>query len=228
MEVQKRVRTISGGKRNQFLLTTPSTGRKITLVFNRKIWWFTEAVAPTVIATLDIMKYSFSQILAAILCFAMFVFVSKHIYRSLVPDKKTKKKPTYDHNDELVTVANFDLAFDAERAKSLLESYDLNAFVMDSNVIGLNQALTWAAGGVRLQAPLRQASQAQKVLHESGFQSLTDLKNYHHCPNCQSTNITCHGLTKLQMLTAVLFFGALLLFLKRDYSCNVCHHDWSS
>lgn len=130
--------------------------------------------------------------------------------------------------DNLVTVATFDLAFDAERAKSLLESHEVNAFVFDSNVIGLNQTLTWAAGGVRLKVPSREVGRALETLRDSGFTSLTDSRNLHRCPKCKSTNIRRHGLSRLEQILAVLALGALLLFYKRDFTCEDCHHEWRS
>jgi len=147
--------------------------------------------------------------------------------RPELPSKKPKKvkQPA---QDNLATVATFDLVFDAERAKSILEASSIAAYVMDANVIGLNQALTWAAGGVRLQVSQADYSRAQTALKESGFTSLTDNRSLHRCPECQSTNISTLGLNRWQTVLAVLMLGALLLFLKRDLVCNDCNHQWSS
>ena len=142
------------------------------------------------------------------------------------PIAEIQPKETY--TDTLVTVASFDLAFDAERAKALLDSYQMNAFVFDSNVIGLNQALTWAAGGVRLKVPSRDSDRALEILKDSGFTSLTEDRNLHRCPKCKSTNIRRHGLSRLEQVLAVLALGALLLFFKRDFSCKDCRHEWRS
>jgi hypothetical protein len=151
---------------------------------------------------------------------------------ALVPDppeaelKSSKKvKKTI---DSLTTIAKFDLAFDAERAKSVLESEGIRSFVLDGNLIGLNQTLTWAAGGVRLQVSSKDAVQAEKILLDSGFKSLTDDRHFARCPSCNSRNIEREGLSRLEMVLAVLFLGALLLFLRRDFTCLDCGHTWSS
>ncbi len=115
--------------------------------------------------------------------------------RPELPSEKPKKAKAV-VQDNLVTVVTFDLAFDAERAKSILESASVPAYVMDANVIGLNQALTWAAGGVRLQVAQADFSRAQNVLKESGFTSLTENRSLHKCPECQSTNISTIGLSR--------------------------------
>lgn len=177
------------------------------------------------------MLFSVQQLIAAALCLGMVFYIVRY-FCALKANEETpgvnQKTPVFNPNDDLVTIATFDLAFDAECAKSVLEANAIHAFVMDTAVISLNQTLTWAAGGVRLQVPLKHASLAQSVLSESGFTALIDIRNHHHCPDCQSTNITCRGLTKWQMALAVLFLGALLLFLKRDFHCNDCQLKWSS
>lgn len=130
--------------------------------------------------------------------------------------------------DTLVTVASFDLALDAERAKSILDSFEVSSFVFDSSVICLNQTLTWAAGGVRLKVPSREANRAREILKDSGFTSLTEGRSLHRCPKCKSTNIRRHGLSRTEQVLAVLALGALLLFFKRDFTCKDCHHEWRS
>jgi len=131
-------------------------------------------------------------------------------------------------NDDLATIATFDLAFDAERARSILDADGIKSFVLDGNVIGLNQTLTWAAGGVRLQVLSRDLPKAQNLLSGSGFNSLTDGRYFSYCPSCGSRRIKREGLSKLEMIFAVLLFGALLLYLKRDFACLDCHHEWRS
>lgn len=177
------------------------------------------------------MDDSFNQIFAATLCVGMIFYIARHLYKASNRDQskiRLRIKPVYDLSNDLTTISSFDLAFDAARAKSFLDNSGINSFVMDANVIALNQTLTWALGGVRLQVALKDASEAERILQESGFTSLTDLKNYHHCPACMSSNISCYGFTKIHIIAAVALFGALLLFFKRDYNCNNCQHEWRS
>ena len=114
----------------------------------------------------------------------------------------------------------------AERAKAFLDAENILAFVLDSNLIGINQTLTWAAGGVRLQVPSSEAERAVDVLRNSGFIDQNDHLSFNTCPACGSRNIKHHGFTKLEMILSVLVLGALMLFLKREHTCVDCGHTW--
>ena len=66
-------------------------------------------------------------------------------------------------NDQLVTIATFDNSFAAESAKALLESSQIETFLLNSHASSIRPSLA-LHGGVRLQVLQSQAEDAIAIL----------------------------------------------------------------
>jgi hypothetical protein len=66
-----------------------------------------------------------------------------------------------------VTVERFPDAIAAELARAKLESAGIGAYLADDLTVSIDWQLTTAIGGIRLQVPHEQASEARAVLRES-------------------------------------------------------------
>jgi hypothetical protein len=66
--------------------------------------------------------------------------------------------------EQLVTVGSFGTAFEANLAKGELEANDIDAILMDDNMVNVNQLLTNFFGGVKLQVAESEAEEARRIL----------------------------------------------------------------
>jgi predicted RNA-binding Zn-ribbon protein involved in translation (DUF1610 family) len=128
--------------------------------------------------------------------------------------------------DRLVTIARYSTPFEANMAKSMLESAGIPAFVADEYTIGINWLYSNALGGVKLQVPESFASEALDLLsfeddHAAGNQIADD----YTCPRCGSGNIEVLSDKRGSFLTWVLLGLPALLSTKKK-KCRDCGFRW--
>lgn len=54
----------------------------------------------------------------------------------------------------------------------------------------------------------------------------SDDASYRRCPACNSVNVKAHPLPHNRALLSVFTLGLALAFLKRDWHCTKCGHEW--
>ena len=69
-------------------------------------------------------------------------------------------------DDELVTVATFQLPAQAAMAKNRLESADIAAVVTDAEVVAMDWLLAPAVGGIKVQVRAADAGRAAALIEE--------------------------------------------------------------
>ena len=72
-------------------------------------------------------------------------------------------------DDDLVVVARFPLAFEAQIAQARLEASGIPAFLENANVVNADWLLSNAVGGVALLVPNSMALEAATVLASPGL-----------------------------------------------------------
>jgi hypothetical protein len=127
--------------------------------------------------------------------------------------------------EKLVTIGRYSTPFEANMAKSQLESAGIPAFVADEYTIGMNWLYSNALGGVKVQVPESLASEAQELL-ASEFESpaANDLVEA-TCPRCGGKNIEYFLDRRAGFLTWV-FLGIPLLFPSEKKKCVDCGYHW--
>jgi len=131
-----------------------------------------------------------------------------------------------DMADKLVTIATFSTPFDANMAKSVLESADIPVFIADEYTIGINWLYSNALGGVKVQVPESVACEARGILALQTEQPATDeLSATDTCPQCGSKN-TEDFMDKRRSFFTWLLLGIPLLLPSEKKRCRNCWHSW--
>jgi hypothetical protein len=128
--------------------------------------------------------------------------------------------------DKLVTVARYSMPYEANLAKSILDSAGIPAFVADEFTIGMNWLYSNALGGVKLQVPESLAFDAQELLvAEIESQATEELTAVLACPQCGSKN-TDDFLDKRGSFLTWVLLGLPLLLPSKKKVCRDCDYRW--
>src|SRR5262249_18282199 len=79
-----------------------------------------------------------------------------------------------DRADDLVTVATFRFAHEAEFGKLRLEAAGVTAFIADAETVAMDWLLGNAIGNIKLQVPRSRAEEAATILAEAPERERTD------------------------------------------------------
>lgn len=136
-----------------------------------------------------------------------------------------------------VTLITFVYPHEAHLAKNILESEGITVFIQDELTVQVNNFLSNAVGGVKLQVPEEEAVQAFDILKEAGYIQEQQEKKEEKmesfsaefrkvCPYCRSENVSG---VKRHGLGSMLFSICLLIpspFFRRSYHCFDCQKEW--
>ena len=128
--------------------------------------------------------------------------------------------------DKLVTIATFSTPFDANMAKSVLESAGIPVFIADEYTIGMNWLYSNALGGVKVQVPESVACEAREILALQTEQPAPDkLSETDTCPQCGSRS-TEDFQDKRGSFFTWLLLGIPLLLPSEKKRCHNCGQSW--
>ena len=140
---------------------------------------------------------------------------------------------------KLITVANFYYLNEAYPFKTLLENEGIPCFLPDEQTMNALPFHGIALGGVRLQVEEEHAEKAIEMLKEHGFEnthlqapSVFNEKKAGYspvdniCPNCDHRGVYMKKLSFRQIVLSLLIIP--IIFLKREYYCNNCQHQWQN
>ena len=130
---------------------------------------------------------------------------------------------------KLVTVASYSLAHEVHLAKSLLESKEIDVFILDEHIVGMNWLYSNAVGGVKVQVPEADLDKAKQVLasiENIKADRISEEDEKETCPKCSSENISFVSLGKKAAFLTWALLGIPLFFVRRRTNCNNCGYVW--
>lgn len=143
------------------------------------------------------------------------------------------KKNEVSPKEKWTTIARFSALWEAELAKSFLESQGIQCRLRDQYLIGMNLFYSQALGGVRLDVLSDQSEKAAEWL-QAADQNQLALKEGESgeglfCPQCQSLNTEMVPSRSKGLALILLFlFNIPFPFLARDHwKCRDCQKQWS-
>jgi hypothetical protein len=135
-----------------------------------------------------------------------------------------------DHNfQNLVILRNFTDVRDADLARSVLDSAEIECFLFDENVIRMDWLWSNLLGGVKLVAKEVDAADALGLLDQTPTEKfhVTGIGEYEQprCPQCDSLDVSFGGNGKrLSYITIAL--GVPLPVARSGWKCDSCGLKW--
>lgn len=130
----------------------------------------------------------------------------------------------------LVPVRWYDDPMEAHLARCLLENEGIEAFVHDEHIIGLNRALSYALGQVKLKVHETDRTRALEVLDITEHRPYLDEDGHPFtCTACGSSDLE-GGVLKPGSVSGLLNWALALLFavyplsVDRHMRCRTCGH----
>ncbi len=113
--------------------------------------------------------------------------------------------------------------------KSILDSADIECFILDENTIRMDWLWSNLLGGFKICVRKADADAAsglleQRVLAEVDVEGVGEYKQP-RCPKCQSLDISFEGLNKPVAYTSVLL-GVPVPLKRPHWKCHSCGHQW--
>lgn len=126
----------------------------------------------------------------------------------------------------LVAVASFSYPYEAQIAKSNLESAGIPAYVADENTINMQWLYSNALGGVRVMVAERDFNQAQALLAKDFTDALAAEVQIDEilCPKCNSKDLEPYSKGKRPAFLAFLLIDFPLFRVRHGYQCKTCGH----
>jgi len=145
------------------------------------------------------------------------------------------------HPSDLTVAASFTYPYEADFAKALLESHDVDAWVLDGHQIQTRWHFSGALGGVKVSVRREDLVHAKQILAEDRSEQLETIPESalpahpdEVCPSCGGTNVISFmrnsrisGRTWLGLLISLLItFIVPLRTVKEDWRCRTCSWEW--
>ncbi len=132
----------------------------------------------------------------------------------------------------LITLMIFDFAINAHLAKAKLASENIDSYLFDENVVGLNPLYSIALGGIKLKVKEKDYDRASEVIANTLSAAITDENGeILKCTICQSQEFY-HNYNSMKGIKG--FLSMVLSFLLSTYpiyyksvnKCKICGHEF--
>lgn len=144
------------------------------------------------------------------------------------------------NDDKIVVYETFMDPINANIVKGLLDSYGIECFLSDENMVTLNAMYSSAVGGVKLHVFEKDIEKINNLLKSQNIEPETEFPNEKEgenvvCPNCKSTNVSFGSSLKKKFglwnavifsVISVLAFISYPLTSRRVYHCFDCNHEF--
>jgi biotin synthase-like enzyme len=123
----------------------------------------------------------------------------------------------------LVTIFVYQNSFDANVAKSQLESEDIPSYVFDDNINNLHPNLTMALGGITLKVNSNDLEQAKEILNLKDRTKIPE-----KCPFCYNSSVELNknnlksGFLSTILATISISWAAASSNTRSYYRCTSC------
>lgn len=137
--------------------------------------------------------------------------------------------------DKIVVYQTFTDPNEAHIVKGLLDSYEIECFLSDENIVTLNALYSNAVGGVKLNVFEKDVDRIESILKSENSPNEPDVSNDKEpgeisCPKCHSTNVSYGGSLKRKFGIFELFVGILLMIypftMRKAFFCFNCNHEF--
>jgi DNA-directed RNA polymerase subunit RPC12/RpoP len=134
-------------------------------------------------------------------------------------------------DDKIVVIRRFDSPIEANIIKGLLEANEIQCFLSDENIIGLNPLYNPAIGGVKLQIFEKDIEIVEKILAENHeIKTDEDKAEVLRCPKCGSTNVAYGQSIKRRFSLLMLITSFILMIYpfraRMNYHCFDCGYEF--
>lgn len=139
------------------------------------------------------------------------------------------------NTDKIVVFQTFADPIKANIVKGLLNSYEIECFLSDENIVTLNALYSNAVGGVKLNVFEKDTDRISAILKSENIlpetESFSEEEKYKViCPNCHSANVSYGGSVKRKFGYRDIFFSFLLMIypisMRKAYHCFDCGHEF--
>jgi hypothetical protein len=139
------------------------------------------------------------------------------------------------NSEKIVVYETFADPIKANIVKGLLESYGIECFLTDENIVTLNALYSIAVGGVKLNIFEKDIDKVSSILQSENMPS--EVKNLGDeeksklvCPNCHSQNVSYGGSVKRKFNFWHVFISFLLMMypiaMRKTFHCFDCEHEF--
>jgi len=142
--------------------------------------------------------------------------------------------------DKIVVYKTFTDPNNAHIVKGLLDSYGIECFLSDENIVTLNAMYSSAVGGVKLNVFEKDLNRISAILESENVteEETTESEKEESkitCPICHSANVAFGGSVKRKFgLSTVVIFSVITSFLlmvypfslRKAYHCFDCGHEF--
>lgn len=128
----------------------------------------------------------------------------------------------------LITLRTFDNSFEAHLLKTRLESENIQVYLFDENLVGLNPLYNVTVGGIKLKINENDIVKSRNIIEELDQIKLTNEQNeIITCPNCKSEDLI-YGFKSMRgtkgVFSAILsiIFMVFPIYFKTVNKCKTC------
>jgi len=144
------------------------------------------------------------------------------------------------NEDKIVVFETFSDPIQANIVKGLLDSYEIECFLADENMVNLNAMYSSAVGGVKLNVFEKDIERIRTILQSENIETVRESDSESDtekivCTNCQSRNVAYGAsVTKKFGFSTALIFSLITSFLlmvypfraRKMYHCFDCGHEF--
>lgn len=144
------------------------------------------------------------------------------------------------NTDKIVVYKTFTDPNNAHIVKGLLNSYGIECFLSDENIVNLNAMYSSAVGGVKLNVFEQDLGRISTILESENVTAEEIPENEKEengitCPHCHSSNVAFGGSVKRKFgFSTVVVFSLIISFLlmvypfnmRKVYHCFDCGHEF--
>jgi Putative prokaryotic signal transducing protein len=146
-----------------------------------------------------------------------------------IPEPESPPPLTALEKRDLVMLRRFRDIPEALLAKGRLESFGIECFLADDNMVRMDWFLSNLLGGVKLLVEAEDFTQAAKILNEPIPEELpvAGVGEYvqPRCPECGSLDVAFAALDKKVSYTSA-WLGVPIPLSRDDWQCHACGHHW--
>ncbi len=129
----------------------------------------------------------------------------------------------------MIVVARFSYAYEAQIAKTSLETAGIHSFIADENTINMQWLYSNAMGGIRLFVEQENYELALAILNTDFSDSIKiedeiSDSSKTHCYRCGSSQLHPYTKGKKSAFFVFILLGFPLFFYKHGFRCECCHH----